>query len=101
MDSDSYPDKCVWINISNKNNPMRKRVQDDHLTLGHLMEFPAWEYALDEEGETGQDERTVKPYVAAPPLGLNDAYFIVRATFVFADGSMHQGYMKPKIEDSH
>ncbi len=64
------------------------------------MEFPAWEYALDEEGVTGQNERTVKPYVAAPPLDLNDAYFIVRATFVFADGSRHQGYMKPKLVDS-
>lgn len=72
------------------------RVQDYNLTVSDLIRFPAWEYALDEEGVEGQDERTVKPYFVAPPLDLHDAYFLVRASFSLADGTVHKGYITPK-----
>jgi hypothetical protein len=42
--------------------------QDYDLSLNDLAQFPVWEYALDEEGYEGQDERTVRPYTADPPL---------------------------------
>jgi hypothetical protein len=82
------------------NDPGKIRVQDDRLTLSNLMEYPAWEYALDEEEVEGQDERTVRPYLAPPPLDINDTYFLVRASFVFADGSYYKGYMVPKSLDT-
>ncbi len=75
------------------------RIQDYNLTFSDLMQYHAWEYALDEEGIEGQDERTVKPYLVSPPLDLGDAYFIVRASFILADGTGYKGYMKPKPVD--
>ncbi len=74
---------------------MRTRKQDFDLTLDDLAQFPAWAYALDEEGHKDQDERTVKPYTAMPPLDLDQAYLIVRASFYLADGTQMTGYIKP------
>ena len=74
----------------------RIRIQDYNLALSDLMQFPAWEYALDEEEIEGQDERTLRPYLAPAPLKLGDAYFIVRASFILDDGTVYKGYMKPK-----
>ncbi len=74
---------------------MSIRRQDYRLTQVDLTQYPAWEYALDEEGLEGQDERTVRPYHASPPLDLKKAYFIVRARFHLADGTQMVGYIKP------
>jgi hypothetical protein len=60
------------------------------------MQFPAWEYALDEEAVGGQDARTVRPYQVPPPLDLHRSYFIVRASFYLADGTQMKGYIKPR-----
>jgi hypothetical protein len=59
------------------------------------MQFPVWEYALDEEQDRGQDERTVRPYRASPPLDPNEAYFILRASFHLSDGTHMMGYIRP------
>jgi hypothetical protein len=59
------------------------------------MRFPAWEYALDEEQARGQNERTVRPYRASPPLDPNKACFIVRAGFLLLDGTQMVGYITP------
>ena len=42
---------------------MTKRVRKQIYKLEHsdLDRFPAWEFALDEEGRAGQDEATVRP----------------------------------------
>jgi hypothetical protein len=74
---------------------MRIRKQDFELTPEDLMEFPVWEYTLDEEGIEGQDERTVRPYLKSSPIYYGETYFIVRATFLLADGSQEIGYIKP------
>jgi hypothetical protein len=74
---------------------MSIRRQDYRLTLVDLIQNPAWEYALDEEGLEGQDERTVRPYHDSPPLDPEKAYFIVRARFHLADDTQMLGYIKP------
>jgi hypothetical protein len=74
---------------------MRIRKRDYKLNLADLMQFPAWEYALDEEEVEGQNERTVRPYHAPPPLDPYRAHFIVRASFHLADGTQMKGYIKP------
>ena len=74
---------------------MKIRIQDYDLRLDDLLRFPAWEYALDEETVDGQDERTVRPYEVEPPLNPESAYFIVRATYVLADGTTMKGLVKP------
>src|SRR5882724_9722481 len=42
--------------------PQQIRKQVYELTLEDLVAFPAWEFALDEEGEPDQDEATVRPF---------------------------------------
>src|SRR4029450_4048260 len=72
---------------------IRKQVTD--LRPDDLARFPIWEFALDEEGEEGQDEETVKPRPhltrADPAWGI----FVVRAEFVAADGTRFHGYVSP------
>ncbi len=46
---------------------IRKQVYE--LTVDDLDRHPVWEFALDEEGEEGQDEATVRPY---EPQGVLD-----------------------------
>ncbi len=74
---------------------MRIRKQDYDLALDDLAQFPAWEYALDEEAYEGQDERTVRPHFASPPFDPSQAYLIVRASFYLADGTQMTGYITP------
>src|SRR5262252_1978828 len=45
---------------------VRKQVFD--LTVEDLDRYPVWEFALDEEGDEGQDEATVRPYEPHGPL---------------------------------
>ena len=72
---------------------IRKQVYE--LSEDDLMEFPVWEFALDEEDEEGQDEATVRPSSAPLPLNTSEARFIVRAKFALADGTQHMGYLTP------
>ena len=68
---------------------VRKQVYE--LTLDDLEKFPVWEFRLDEEGEEGRDESTVRPYTPPGPLDPADRMFVVRAVFTLADGSRMQG----------
>jgi len=74
---------------------MRVRKQVYELTLHDLSTFPVWEFRLDEEGEEGRDEATVRPYTASGPLDPTDGMFVVRAVFTLADGSKLRGYFTP------
>ncbi len=47
---------------------MRIRKQVYELGPDDLVEHPVWEYALDEEGEEGQDEATVRPLDTDRPV---------------------------------
>jgi hypothetical protein len=76
---------------------VRKQVYE--LTLHDLTTFPVWEFGLDEEGQEGQDESTVRPYPASGPLDPADRMFVIRAVFTLADGSRMQGYFTPPRGD--
>ena len=76
---------------------MRIRKQVYELTLQDLSTFPVWEFRLDEEGEEGRDESTVRPYTASGPLDPTDRMFVVRALFTLADGSKLRGYCTPPL----
>ncbi len=76
----------------------RKQVYD--LTLDDLVQYPVWEFALDEEGNDGQDEATVRPYDTPDALDPSDGMFVVLASFELADGSKMQGYVTPSSADS-
>jgi hypothetical protein len=68
------------------------------LTQDDLEMFPVWEFALDEEGEEGQDEAKVRPYEISGALDPSDGMFIVRAAFTLADGSKMRGYLTPGVQ---
>ncbi len=73
---------------------MRIRKQVYKLALEDFARCPIWEFALDEEGEEGQDEATVKP--RADLSALNDCAeggFVVAAQFSLNDGSQFTGYL--------
>jgi hypothetical protein len=76
---------------------VRKQVYE--LTLADLERFPVWEFALDEEGEPGQDEATVKPRPdLASGVEPDEGLFVVRAAFTAADGASFDGFVTPDSE---
>jgi hypothetical protein len=77
---------------------IRKQVTD--LLPDDLARYPIWEFALDEEGEEGQDEETVKPRPDLDRADPADGLFIVRTEFVVADGTRFDGYASPH-EDAY
>jgi len=81
------------------NERIRKSVCD--LNQNDLHQFPVWEFCLDEEGEEGQDETTVRPYQAHGPLDSSLGMFIVRAVFSLADGSKMIGYLTPGVQGDY
>ena len=70
---------------------MKIRKQVYELTLDDVSKFPVWEFALDEEGEEGQDEATVRPVQISGRLDPTDGPFIIRALFTLADGTQMRG----------
>ncbi len=80
---------------------MRVRKQVYELTPADLDESPIWEFALDEEGEPGQNEATVRPWEGGEPLDPADGMFVVHATFVLADGTHFGGYLTPPVQGDH
>ncbi len=74
---------------------IRKPVYD--LTQRDLLQTAVWEFALDEEGEDGQDEATVRPWAGKEPLDPGDGMFVVRAIFTLADGTRLLGYLTPAV----
>ena len=75
---------------------MRKQVYE--LTAEDLDLHPAWEFALDEEGEEDQDEATVRPYILNGALDPENGMFVVRAHLTLADGTRITGYLTPPVQ---
>jgi len=78
---------------------IRKQVYE--LTQDDLHVFPVWEFCLDEEGEDGQDEATVRPYQMQGPINPSVGMFVVRAAFSLADGSKLNGYLTPGVQGDY
>jgi hypothetical protein len=72
---------------------MRKQVYD--LTLEDLRRFAVWEFALDEEGEEGHDEETVRPCPDVAEVHAQAGLFVVATSFTAADGSPQSGFATP------
>ena len=79
------------MRIKKSKKEIRKQVYE--LTFDDISIFPIWEFALDEEGENGQDELTVRPYPLSGSLDPNKGIFIVRADFKLADDTSMSGYI--------
>lgn len=75
---------------------IRRQVYE--LTPADLERFSVWELSLDEEGEQGQDEATVRPYETNGPVDPAVGMFIVRASMTLADGTRLMGYVTPSAQ---
>jgi hypothetical protein len=71
------------------------RRQIYELTPSDLETFPVWEFNLDQTAGSGQDELTVRPFIASGPLDPADRMFVVQAMFTLIDGSTMRGYITP------
>src|SRR5213593_1421112 len=71
------------------------RKQVGELTAADLQRHPVWEFALDEEGEPGQDEETVRPFADVQDVDLEEGLYVVATSFEAADGSHFSGYSSP------
>ena len=78
---------------------MKIRKQVYELTPEDVRKFPVWEFVLDEEGEEGQDEATVRPVQVSGPLDPADGPFIIRAVFTLADGTQMSGCLTTPTQD--
>jgi hypothetical protein len=79
---------------------MRVRKQVYDLTVEDFDQHRVWEFALDEEGEEGQDEATVRPLSIIGPVDPSEGMVIVKAHFTLADGTSMAGYVTPPGPDS-
>jgi hypothetical protein len=77
---------------------VRKQVGD--LLPSDLGRYPVWEFALDEEGEEGQDEETVRPRPDLADADPNDGLFVVRAELVARDGTRFAGYVTASEDEA-
>jgi hypothetical protein len=75
---------------------IRKQVYE--LRTEDLNLHAIWEFALDEEGEEGQNEATVRPFEPEGSLDPSNGMFVVRARFVLADGTQMRGYLTPPVQ---
>ena len=78
--------------------PSKIRKQVYELSVTDFERHPVWEFALDEEGEEGQDEATVRPFDSNEALDPGAGMFVVRAEFTLADGTILPGYLTPGVQ---
>jgi hypothetical protein len=83
------------IDAPASSSTIRKQVGD--LAPSDLKEYPTWEFAIDEEGEEG-DEETVRPRPEVKFVDPAEGLFIVRAEFAAADGTRFDGFVSPHEE---
>lgn len=76
---------------------MRRQVYN--LSPTDLKVHPAWIFASDEVGVSGQDEATVRPYTQNR-VDPGDGLLVVRSKFKLADGTEFLGYVSPPSMDS-
>ena len=79
--------------------PKKIRKQVYELTAADLDSSAVWEFCLDEEGEPGQDEATVKPTPDLTKIYDLDGSQIAKTEFVFADGKKAVGYVYASFEE--
>jgi hypothetical protein len=70
------------------------------LTLADLERCPVWGFAIDEEGEPGQDEETLGPRPDLKRVDPAEGLFVVVARFEAGDGSAFAGFLSLGLEHS-
>ena len=76
------------------------RVQFDDFNINHFGISPIWEFAIDEEGEEGQDETTLKPRFDLSFPDPSEGLLIVECEFESNSGKEFRGICSPSFDDS-
>ena len=83
---------------------MPRLVQFGDLTREHFAEHPVWVHChvvdYDEPWYDETDEETFRPWGGELPVDPADGIFLVRASFLTADGTRLSGFVTPTPEDS-
>ena len=78
------------------------RVQYLDLTAEHFARHPVWENVhgadVPAPWHDDADEETFRPWPGALPVGSEDGFFLVRASFTLADGTILPGFVSPQTE---
>jgi len=76
------------------------RVQAIDFTSDHFDISPVWEFAIDEEGNEGQDETTLKPRLDIMQADPSEGMLIVECEFETNSGKLFRGFCTPAFDDS-
>ena len=74
------------------------RVQFGDFELTHFDISPIWEFAIDEEGEEGQDETTLRPVFNMAIADPSEGMLVVKTEFETANGKKYLGLCTPAFE---
>jgi hypothetical protein len=83
--------------MGNKEN---LRIQFDDFNLSCFDISQIWEFAIDEEGEEGQDETTLKPRLDLKWPNPSEGLLIVECEFDSKSGKRFRGLCSPSFDDS-
>jgi len=83
--------------MDNKEN---LRIQFDDFRVNHFEISPIWEFAIDEEGEEGQDETTLKPRLDLTFPDPSEGLLIIECEFVVKSGNKFNGICSPSFDNS-
>ncbi len=76
------------------------RIQFNEFSLRDFEISPIWEFAIDEEGEEGQDETTLKPRLDLTFPDPSEGLLIVECEFEANSGNKFSGLCSPSFDDS-
>lgn len=76
------------------------RIQFDDFNVSYFETSPIWEFAIDEEGEEGQDETTLKPRLDLTLPDPSEGLLIVECEFEAKSGKKFRGVCSPSFDDS-
>jgi hypothetical protein len=93
-----YDKKSSPVITDTPYDQLKIRVQLDDLTIEDFEVAPIWEFALDEEGEDGQDETTIRPCFSLKVADPADGLFVVKSEFITAHGKKFFGFCTPSFE---
>ncbi|MDZ4823500.1 MAG: hypothetical protein SH856_08580 [Flavobacteriales bacterium] len=74
------------------------RVQFEDFIIDNFDIAPIWEFALDEAGEDGQDETTLRPCFGLAVADPADGLSVVKSEFLTAAGKKFYGLCTPAFE---
>ncbi|WP_207432172.1 hypothetical protein [Sabulibacter ruber] len=81
-------------------NIEKLRIQFEDFNKSHFEISPIWEFAIDEEGEDGQDETTLKPRLDLKYPDPSEGLLIIEGEFMSKSGRKYSGLCSPSFDNS-